>query len=73
MAYYHTCPECGSNLDPGEKCECSNPSQVTDLKFKEANAAPITTRNDVLNQVSDPAQLSKRLYHGGVLHVKKGA
>lgn len=22
MAYYRTCPECGSNLDPGEACEC---------------------------------------------------
>lgn len=23
MAYYKTCPACGSNLDPGEKCECN--------------------------------------------------
>lgn len=22
MAYYNTCPHCGSNLDPGERCEC---------------------------------------------------
>lgn len=22
MAYYHTCPDCGANLDPGEKCDC---------------------------------------------------
>jgi len=22
MAYYNTCPRCGSNLDPGEKCDC---------------------------------------------------
>ncbi len=22
MAYYNTCPNCGSNLDPGEKCDC---------------------------------------------------
>ncbi|MBQ7119853.1 MAG: hypothetical protein IJO09_06525 [Oscillospiraceae bacterium] len=20
---YNTCPHCGANLDPGEKCECS--------------------------------------------------
>lgn len=20
--YYYTCPKCGSNLDPGEKCDC---------------------------------------------------
>ena len=22
MTYYQTCSFCGSNLDPGEKCEC---------------------------------------------------
>lgn len=22
MAYYYTCPDCGANLDPGEKCDC---------------------------------------------------
>ena len=22
MAYYYTCPHCGANLDPGEKCNC---------------------------------------------------
>lgn len=21
--YYHTCPLCGANLDPGERCDCS--------------------------------------------------
>lgn len=20
--YYHTCPNCGANLDPGERCDC---------------------------------------------------
>lgn len=22
MAYYNVCPNCGCNLDPGEKCDC---------------------------------------------------
>lgn len=22
MSYYNVCPICGSNLDPGEKCDC---------------------------------------------------
>lgn len=22
MGYYHTCPYCGANLDPGERCDC---------------------------------------------------
>lgn len=21
-SYYHTCPLCGANLDPGEHCDC---------------------------------------------------
>ena len=24
MAYYNTCPKCGCNLDPDEKCDCEN-------------------------------------------------
>ena len=24
--YYKTCPHCGSNLDPGEKCDCTTMS-----------------------------------------------
>ena len=23
MPYYYTCPLCGANLDPGEKCDCT--------------------------------------------------
>ncbi len=23
MAMHHTCPYCGSNLDPGERCNCT--------------------------------------------------
>ena len=23
MAYFTPCPECGANLDPGEKCDCT--------------------------------------------------
>ena len=21
---FHTCPDCGANLDPGEKCDCTD-------------------------------------------------
>lgn len=24
MAYYNTCPLCGCNLDPNEKCDCED-------------------------------------------------
>ena len=22
LMYYHTCPDCGANLDPDERCDC---------------------------------------------------
>lgn len=28
MAYYHVCPKCGCNLDPGETCDCKRESEV---------------------------------------------
>lgn len=24
MPYYRTCPCCGANLDPGERCDCQD-------------------------------------------------
>ena len=32
MAYYRTCPYCGCNLDPGERCDC---------RTEEKEAAPL--------------------------------
>ena len=26
--YYNTCPLCGANLDPGEKCDCEKIQQA---------------------------------------------
>lgn len=42
---YNTCPICGANLDPGEKCECQSPlfnlergiQALTDLCAVEPN------------------------------------
>jgi len=28
--YYWTCPECGANLDPGEKCDCEQDTKETE-------------------------------------------
>ena len=27
MSYFHTCEECGANLDPGEHCDCKEVRQ----------------------------------------------
>ena len=31
MAYYNICPDCGSNLDPGEKCDCQQKEKTPDM------------------------------------------
>jgi len=28
MPYYHTCPHCSANLDPGERCDCTKEKTV---------------------------------------------
>lgn len=28
MTYYRTCPRCGSNLDPGERCTCQDKKET---------------------------------------------
>lgn len=37
MAYYWTCPECGSNLDPGEKCLDCNNKYKEELKYEDVS------------------------------------
>lgn len=29
MPYYWTCPNCGANLDPGERCDCETTTTTT--------------------------------------------
>lgn len=37
MPYYKTCPYCGDNLDPGERCDCRD-------KGKEAEQPKATDK-----------------------------
>ena len=30
MSYYRTCPICGANLDPGERCDCRDEKTAAD-------------------------------------------
>ena len=38
MAIYHTCPICGSNLDPGESCDCKREPEQHPTAEKEGGA-----------------------------------
>lgn len=33
--YYRTCPRCGANLDPDEKCDCMNEPPAATREIKE--------------------------------------
>ena len=35
MAYYNTCPYCGANLDPNEKCECQTEKNKLAKQYQE--------------------------------------
>ena len=41
MAYYRTCPLCGGNLDPGEKCDCQKEKNQPEEKEEAAAAMAI--------------------------------
>ena len=30
MSYHRTCPVCGANLDPGERCDCQDEKTAAD-------------------------------------------
>lgn len=43
MAFYHTCPLCGCNLDPGEKCDCESEAAKREQHFiEQTRINPIT-------------------------------
>ena len=35
MSYYNICEHCGSNLDPGEKCDCMEQQEEKEIRMKE--------------------------------------
>lgn len=35
MPYYNSCPYCGSNLDPGETCDCQREKRKAEEEYKQ--------------------------------------
>lgn len=45
--YYHTCPICGANLDPGEVCEDCNPrARIPWMSAKDYKAVKSSIRKE---------------------------
>lgn len=38
MGFYKTCPHCGDNLDPGEKCDCQDTKKEKEEKKDECTS-----------------------------------
>ena len=38
MAQYRTCPYCGANLDPGERCDCTKKSAPDAANIRDGKA-----------------------------------
>jgi hypothetical protein len=55
--YYHTCPQCGAHLDPGERCTC-RPRDGTEAVPPRARRAEIEADQITLaakvKQANDP-------------------
>ena len=45
---YHTCPHCGANLDPSERCDCRQKAEVPPWVRPIPSAADGKTFGDVI-------------------------
>ena len=36
--YYHTCPDCGAHLDPGERCTCWDPLWQIEVQMPDGDS-----------------------------------
>ena len=53
--YYHTCPRCGANLDPGERCDCKQemPPRVQRTPRAADGKTQISNRNFTALSITD--------------------
>ena len=55
MSYFVTCPDCGCNLDPGEKCDCKSQSQAIPLRNRRTSNVFVYTNTNSGN-IPDPVR-----------------
>lgn len=56
MAYYNVCPHCGSNLDPGEKCDCKEESKKLETFYR--NVTKTAQKTGQLSFVLDKKEVA---------------
>lgn len=50
--YYHPCPNCGANLDPGERCDCTMTMEEKKQAGRRHLASLQNTKNCVNNNIN---------------------
>lgn len=48
MTYYHTCINCGTKLDPGERCECDEKPTIIINHHAKLNPCPICGKSAII-------------------------
>ena len=56
--YYHTCPYCGANLDPGESCDCQTTAQTEDPPTENVSTVDTSERK------KNNEYIQKQFQHG---------
>lgn len=63
MAYYRTCPYCGSNNDPGEACDCRAETKKESAPAQRERTQAMDTRTQFTSRV-EPRQEQRRCDRG---------
>ena len=50
--HYWTCPHCGANLDPGERCDCQDSMKKKKQAGRRHLANLLNTKNCVNNNIN---------------------
>ena len=58
MAHYNVCPDCGSHLDPGERCDCDTEVQAPKQKTPPLRGVEVTEIYDDLI-----SRINKKVVH----------
>jgi len=51
--YYRSCPECGSNLDPGERCTCGGSMMSEEIFVNSINPLSLYVKKNRIDRVCD--------------------
>ena len=71
MSYYHTCPDCGDNLDPGEHCDCRKQSKNKNfiIGLDLSNSTDFTAITATRNIIGDACNIITQAPEGKIKHI----